>query len=139
MNTTALAAAIADHWDTGIVAQLVDYVRIPAKSPHFDPDWQQNGHIERVTRLAHAWVGDQPVRGLEVEIVRLPGRTPLLFFEVPGGETAGERRCCSTAIWTSNRKWRDGAKASVPGRRSSSREGCMAEAVQTTAMPCSPR
>ena len=92
MNTAALAAAIADHWDTGIVAQLVDYVRIPAKSPHFDPDWEQNGHIERVTRLAHAWVQDQPVRGLEVEIVRLPGRTPLLFFHVPGsGGTAGER------------------------------------------------
>ena len=59
MNTTALAAAIADHWDSSIVDQLVDYVRIPAKSPHFDPDWEANGHIERVIRLAEAWVREQ--------------------------------------------------------------------------------
>ncbi len=31
-----------------------------------------------------AWVKKQPVRGLEVEIVRLPGRTPLLYFDVSG-------------------------------------------------------
>ena len=92
MNTTALAAAIADHWDAGIVAQLVDYVRIPAKSPHFDPDWEKHGHIERVVQLAHAWARDQSVRGLTLEIVRLPGRTPLLFFEVPATEPdAGDR------------------------------------------------
>jgi acetylornithine deacetylase/succinyl-diaminopimelate desuccinylase-like protein len=29
-------------------------------------------------------VNKQPVRGLAVEIVRLPGRTPLLYFDVPG-------------------------------------------------------
>ena len=92
MNTTALAAAIADHWDAGIVAQLVDYVRIPAKSPHFDPDWEKHGHIERVVQLAHAWARDQSVRGLTLEIVRLPGRTPLLFFEVPAtAPGAGDR------------------------------------------------
>ena len=91
MNTSALAAAIADHWDSGIVDQLIDYVRIPAKSPHFDPDWEGNGHIERVIRLAEAWVRAQPVRGLDVEIVRLPGRTPVLLFVVPAtGGDAGE-------------------------------------------------
>jgi len=91
VNPSALAAAIADHWDSGIVDQLIDYVRIPAKSPHFDPDWDANGHIEQVIRLAEAWVREQPVRGLEVEIVRLPGRTPVLFFVVPasGGDAGG--------------------------------------------------
>src|SRR4029077_8167464 len=42
------------------------------------------GHIERVIGLAHAWVKKQPVRGLTVEIIRLPGRTPLLYFDVAG-------------------------------------------------------
>ena len=92
MKSTALAAAVADHWDANIVSQLVDYVRIPAKSPHFDPAWEKNGHIERVIRLAHAWAIAQPVRGLALEIVRLPGRTPVLFFEVPAsGAAAGDR------------------------------------------------
>ena len=79
-----IASVIATQWDEEIVPQLIDYIRIPAKSPHFDPQWAAHGHIERVIRLAEAWVTRQPVAGLKVEIVRLPGRTPLLYFDVPG-------------------------------------------------------
>jgi acetylornithine deacetylase/succinyl-diaminopimelate desuccinylase-like protein len=84
MNPNTLLSTISDHWDAEIVPQLTDYIRIPAKSPHFDAQWETHGHIERVTQLAHTWVKRQPVRGLVSEIVRLPGRTPLLYFEVPG-------------------------------------------------------
>src|SRR5215218_4272266 len=84
MNTAAIADSVARSWDASIVPQLVEYIRIPAKSPHFDPQWQAHGHIERVIRLAEAWVRQQPVRGMTVEIVRLPGRTPVLFFDVAG-------------------------------------------------------
>ena len=91
-NSLAIATAIAHHWDAEIVPQLVDYVRIPAKSPHFDPEWVASGHIEKVIRLAEAWVRQQPIRGLVVEIVRLPGRTPVLYFEIPAtAGTAGTR------------------------------------------------
>src|SRR2546430_6805865 len=83
MNPSALLSAVSMQWDAEIVPQLTDYVRIPAKSPHFDPQWEPNGYIERVIRLADAWVRKQPVRGLAVEILRLPGRTPLLYFDVP--------------------------------------------------------
>jgi len=84
MNTSTLTASVARCWDASIVPQLVEYIRIPAKSPHFDPQWEKNGHIEKVIRLADAWARQQPVRGLTVEIVRLPGRTPVLYFDVPG-------------------------------------------------------
>ena len=83
MNPSTLLAAISRQWDDEIVPLLTEYVRVPAKSPHFDPQWEANGHIERVIRLAEAWVKKQPVRGLNAEIVRLPGRTPLLFFDIP--------------------------------------------------------
>ena len=92
MLTHASAERIARQWDDDIVPKLVDYVRIPAKSPHFDPAWQANGHIEKVIELAEAWVRAQPVRGLVVEIVRLPGRTPLLVFEVPATSAASGDR-----------------------------------------------
>ncbi|MEO5766625.1 MAG: M20 family metallopeptidase [Casimicrobiaceae bacterium] len=92
MLTHESAERIARQWDDDIVPKLIDYVRIPAKSPHFDPAWESNGHIEKVIGLAEAWVRQQPVRGLMVEIVRLPGRTPLLFFEVPAtGAASGDR------------------------------------------------
>jgi len=82
MNATELATRIAAQWDADLVPRLTDYIRIPAKSPHFDSSWEAHGHIERVVRDAEAWAKAQPVRGLTVEIVRLPGRTPVLFFEV---------------------------------------------------------
>ena len=84
MPIAASAERIALQWDREIVPRLVEYIRIPAKSPHFDRDWEAHGHIERAIRLAAEWVRAQPIPGLVVEIVRLPGRTPVLLFEVPG-------------------------------------------------------
>ena len=88
MNVTTLRSRIAAQWDDEIVPQLTEYIRVPAKSPHFDPQWEQSGHIERVIRQAEAWVRKQPVKGLACEIVRLPGRTPVLFFEVPASRAS---------------------------------------------------
>ena len=80
------AAAALSHttrqWDNDIVQRLTDYIQIPAKSPGFDKDWAANGHLETVMRHAASWVEAQKVEGLTLEIVRLPGRTPVLFFEV---------------------------------------------------------
>jgi acetylornithine deacetylase/succinyl-diaminopimelate desuccinylase-like protein len=79
---------VDDRWDHVIVARLSDYIRIPAKSPAFDPGWAAHGHLERVARDALAWARTQPVHGLQVEIVVLDGRTPCLFFDAPSTRTA---------------------------------------------------
>ncbi|MCB2031508.1 MAG: M20/M25/M40 family metallo-hydrolase, partial [Rhodoferax sp.] len=39
-------------------------------------------HIETVLRAAADWVQAQKVAGLRLEIVRIDGRTPVLFFEL---------------------------------------------------------
>lgn len=82
LDSGAALARVTDQWDRDIVRQLTDYIAIPAKSPGFDPDWAAHGHIETVLRNAAAWVEAQKVPGLKLEVVRLPGRTPVLFFEV---------------------------------------------------------
>ncbi len=70
----------------------MDYVRIPAKSPHFDAEWAKNGHIEAAIRQAEKWVAAQGVKGLALEIVRIEGRTPVLFFDIPAtGGLSGSR------------------------------------------------
>ena len=69
-------------WDEEIVPALVEYIRIPAKSPHFDRDWHRNGHIEAAVQLARRWCEAHPLRGMRLEVVRLEGRTPLLLVEV---------------------------------------------------------
>ncbi|TWO70836.1 M20/M25/M40 family metallo-hydrolase [Caenimonas sedimenti] len=83
LDSAAALAQVTDQWDRDIVRQLTDYIAIPAKSPGFDKDWAQHGHIDTVLRNAAAWVEAQKVEGLVLEVVRLPGRTPVIFFEVP--------------------------------------------------------
>ncbi|WP_348703851.1 M20/M25/M40 family metallo-hydrolase, partial [Acidovorax soli] len=79
---------IGQTWDSDILRQLTEYIAIPAKSPTFAPDWAQQGLLDTVVRNAATWVEAQKVAGLHLEIVRLPGRTPVLFFEIEATEAA---------------------------------------------------
>lgn len=80
----ALQQAVNRHWDETVMPSLMDYIRIPCKSPHFDPDWQANGYLDQAVALAAAWCRAQPIDGMSLEVVRLAGRTPLLFIEIAG-------------------------------------------------------
>jgi acetylornithine deacetylase/succinyl-diaminopimelate desuccinylase-like protein len=88
LNTTQALEHVSHAWDTDIVARLTDYVAIPAKSPMFDSAWDANGLLETVVRNTAQWIESQKVAGLSVEIIRLPGRTPVLFFEVASTRSA---------------------------------------------------
>ena len=88
LNTTQALENVSHAWDTDIVARLTDYVAIPAKSPMFDSAWDANGLLETVVRNTAQWIESQKVAGLSVEIIRLPGRTPVLFFEVASTRSA---------------------------------------------------
>ncbi|MDG0025683.1 M20 family metallopeptidase [Trinickia sp. Y13] len=79
----ALTQFVERKWDEEIVPALTEYIAIPAKSPAFDADWQKHGYLERVVTDAASWAQAQRVQGLKLEIVRLPGRTPVIFFEAP--------------------------------------------------------
>jgi acetylornithine deacetylase/succinyl-diaminopimelate desuccinylase-like protein len=81
-------AFIQAAWDGEIVPALMEYVRLPAKSPQFDARWQEHGHLDRAVALADAWARRRAVEGLRTEVVRLPGRTPVLLMEVPGSSEA---------------------------------------------------
>ena len=82
LNSAQALTQVSQAWDADLVKQLTDYIAIPAKSPMFDADWAQHGLIEKVVQNAFEWVQAQKVDGLTLEIIRLPGRTPVLFFEV---------------------------------------------------------
>ena len=71
---------------------LTDYIRIPNKSPAFDADWAAHGHMDAAVALIEAWAAArarQALPGATLEVVRLPGRTPLIFIDIPPG--AGRR------------------------------------------------
>jgi acetylornithine deacetylase/succinyl-diaminopimelate desuccinylase-like protein len=86
MRIDSAADFIGKLWDDEVVPTLCDYIRIPNKSPAFDPDWQQHGHMDRAVELFAAW-GRKKLEAIPkatLDVVRLPGRTPLIFIEVPG-------------------------------------------------------
>ena len=70
--------------DADIIPALTDYIRIPAKSPMYDTKWAENGHIDRAVTLITDWARARKIEGLTLEVVRLPGRTPVILMEVPG-------------------------------------------------------
>jgi acetylornithine deacetylase/succinyl-diaminopimelate desuccinylase-like protein len=84
MDLERLRSGIDKTWDESILERLTAYVRIPNKSPMFDPQWEQHGYMEAAVKLMADWCRAQAVPGARVEVRRLPGHTPLLVVDVPG-------------------------------------------------------
>ena len=137
-DPTALAQHVAATWDRDIVRELTDYIAIPAKSPMFDADWAKNGHIERVVRDAAQWVESRKVPGLTLEVVRLPGRTPVIFFEIAGTKTGSTDTVVATATSTSSLNSPAGATTWGRGRPSTKTASCTGAAAPTTVTRCTP-
>jgi acetylornithine deacetylase/succinyl-diaminopimelate desuccinylase-like protein len=75
-------------WNDEIVPTLVEYIRIPNKSPSFEPDWQKLGHMDKAVDLFVAWAEKKlPALNATLSVERLPGRTPLILIDVPGAKS----------------------------------------------------
>ncbi|MGI9220119.1 MAG: M20 family metallopeptidase [Woeseiaceae bacterium] len=71
-------------WDESIIPELSAYIKVPNKSPMFDPDWEKHGYMDEAVLMLDAWARKQPIDGMQVEVVRIEGRTPVLFIDIPG-------------------------------------------------------
>ena len=59
IDSTKLLSEISAHWDREIVPELIEYVKLPAKSPAFDKDWAQHGFLDAAVAQAKRWVEAQ--------------------------------------------------------------------------------
>ena len=84
MNAARLARYVDEVWDSSIVPTLEEYIRIPNKSPQFEPRWAELGYMRDAVEHLERWVAGCGVRGLRHRIVTLPERTPVLVCEIPG-------------------------------------------------------
>jgi acetylornithine deacetylase/succinyl-diaminopimelate desuccinylase-like protein len=86
MDSRALDNFMDTFWNKDAVPTLTEYIRIPNKSPAFDADWEKHGHMEKAVALFEQWARARIAKlpGAKLEVVRLKGRTPLIFIEVPG-------------------------------------------------------
>ncbi len=91
LNAAQALSEVSQTWDREIVPSLQHYIGIPAKSPMFDVDWQAHGYLDTVVRDTAAWIESQKIAGLTLEVVRLQGRTPVLFFEIAATKVASSQ------------------------------------------------
>ena len=84
MSSRDRTGFISAIWDEQIVPRLVEYIKIPNKSPLYDAKWAEHGYMDEAVALMEQWARAQPIAGMKLEVVRLPGRTPLIFIDIPG-------------------------------------------------------
>lgn len=84
MNQEQNKQFIDDFWDKNIIPTLMEYIKIPNKSPQFDKDWQTNGYMDKATQLIAHWCQTHAIDNMQLDIVKLPNRTPVLLIEIPG-------------------------------------------------------
>jgi len=71
-----------DHSWSHVIPVIEKYISIPNQSPSYDPQWETNGLLDQAAQLEVDWVRQQNIKGLSVEIVKLPHRTPVIFIIV---------------------------------------------------------
>jgi len=80
-----IADFVDTFWDEHITPTLQEYIRIPALSLDFDPDWQANGYLEEAKQLAMQWLNQHVPPHWQVIEKNMVGKSPLILVEIPGG------------------------------------------------------
>jgi acetylornithine deacetylase/succinyl-diaminopimelate desuccinylase-like protein len=88
--TDSTARWVEQQLTSSILPVLIDYIRIPNKSPSFDPEWRANGHMERAVALLADWARRELPPDARLDVPRLGERTPVIFIEIPGRGARGD-------------------------------------------------
>lgn len=87
MDITKTRQFVEHTWTHSIIPALKEYLTIPNQSPAYDSNWHSNGYMDQAVALIANWIKAQEIPGLTLDVVRLAGRTPVIFIEVPGDST----------------------------------------------------
>jgi acetylornithine deacetylase/succinyl-diaminopimelate desuccinylase-like protein len=88
MDKNKLKTFCDAQWDESVIPSITDYIRIPNKSPAFDPKWAEHGYMDKAVSLMENWAREKiaAIKGAKLEVIRLEGRTPLIFIDLPGNK-----------------------------------------------------
>ncbi|CAM2779451.1 M20/M25/M40 family metallo-hydrolase [Saccharomonospora xinjiangensis] len=78
-------------WSDDVLPSLSTLVSIPALSPVFDPEWEKTGHLDAAVEHVRGWLAERELPGAQIDVVRLPGRSPVLLLDVPATEGAQDK------------------------------------------------
>ena len=84
MDFSRLSDYIDKQWDESALPSLCDFIEIPALSPSFDPDWEENGYLDAAIETFVSWVKSLPLEKVTISVHRLKNRSPLLLITIDG-------------------------------------------------------
>jgi acetylornithine deacetylase/succinyl-diaminopimelate desuccinylase-like protein len=90
MDQAKVHDMVKESWSRSVVSSLAGLIEIPALSPGFDAAWAETGQLRAAVEHVGGWILSRDLQGAQLEIVELPGRSPLLMVDVPAtsGATA---------------------------------------------------
>ncbi|WP_043661520.1 M20/M25/M40 family metallo-hydrolase [Thermocrispum municipale] len=89
VDINAVQSAVRRQWNDDILENLSGLVEIPALSPAFDENWEKTGYLDAAVNHVRQWLDAQGLG--KTQVVRLPGRTPVLLLDVPATAGAADR------------------------------------------------
>ncbi|TAK78524.1 MAG: M20/M25/M40 family metallo-hydrolase [Gammaproteobacteria bacterium] len=75
---------IDQFWDSNILPTLMEYIKIPNKSPQFDKDWRSHGYMDQAVALLTNWCKTHAVRNMTIDVIQMEQRTPVILIDIPG-------------------------------------------------------
>ncbi|MEY2422496.1 MAG: hypothetical protein QOI95_2563 [Acidimicrobiaceae bacterium] len=84
MDAQSVVDCVTHVWDDDVLPTITEFIRIPNRSPAFDPQWAEHGHMARAVELVRSWMEARPIAGMQVSVEQIEGRTPVILAEVPG-------------------------------------------------------
>lgn len=84
MNMTENTNYINQFWDNDILPTLMEYIKIPNKSPAYDKDWRTHGHMDKAAELIASWCKTHAISNMTLETIQLEDKTPIILIDIPG-------------------------------------------------------
>jgi len=82
MDANKTKQLVYNEWDTSILHNIEEYIRIPNQSPAYDTQCLTNGFQDQAVQLMVNWCNEQKIRNYKLEVLRADGRTPIILIEV---------------------------------------------------------
>ncbi|EFC50587.1 predicted protein [Naegleria gruberi] len=82
LNLVKLKEYVTEQFNHNLLPVLEDFIRIPNLSPNFDKEVLSNGHMEQALSLIVHWIKNQNIKGLNLNVMRIEGKTPLIFIDI---------------------------------------------------------
>ena len=64
VDAQSVVERVTRVWDDDVLPTITDYIRIPNRSPAFDPQWAEHGHMARAVELISSWMKARPIAGI---------------------------------------------------------------------------